>query len=161
MTRDLRLRLLKALVNVPLRVVDRLLPEPQIVEYPQTRMLLRIFKRLEQAYKLDVSQGTFGSKPDGNFERFLRVSKKILAVVSEDDRYYRAWVGLAFILASEEMSWFNEEAFEVKRLIKEQWCTDLSFLSDAVVAENKREFLEVALCDYLASLAVLPEDSDA
>jgi hypothetical protein len=124
-------------------------------------MLLRTFKRLEQAYKLDVSQGTFSSKVDGTFERFLRVSRKILAVVSEDDRYYRAWVGLAFILAGEEMSWFNEEAFEVKRLIKEQWCTDLSFLSHAVVAENKREFLEVALCDYLASLAVLPEDPDA
>jgi len=161
MTPDLRLRFLKAFVNVPLHVVDRLLPEPQAAKYPQTRMLLRTFKRLEHAYKLDVGQGTFSSKPDGNFERFLKVSRKILAAVSEDDRYYRAWLGLAFILAGEEMNWFNEEAPEVKRLIKKQWNIDISFLSDAVVAENKREFLEFALCDYLASLAVLPEDSDA
>jgi len=153
MTRDLQLRFLKALVNVPLRLLDRLLPEPQGAEYPQTKMILHMFKRLEQAYKLDAHQGTFGGKPDGNFERFLRTSKKLLSWISEDDRYYRAWVGLAFILAGEEMDWFNEEAPEVKRLIKEQWCLDLSFLPDAVVAENKREFLEVALCDYLASLA--------
>ena len=158
MTRDLRLRFLKALVNVPLRVVDRLLPEPQSVEYPQTRMLLCMFQRLEKAYKLDCIQGTFGAKPDGNFERLLRTSRKLLSWISEDDRYYRAWVGLAFILAGEEMSCFNEEVPEVKRLIKEQWCTDLSFLPDAVVAENKREFLEVALCDYLKNLADLKEE---
>ena len=161
MTRDHRLRFLKALVNVPLRLVDRLLPEPQGAKYSQTRMLLRTFKRLEKAYKLDCSQGTFGAKPDGNFERLLHTSKKLLALISEDDRYYRAWVGLAFILASEEMDWFNEEAPEVKQLIKAQWNTDLSFLPDTIIAENKREFLEIALCDYLASLAVFPEDSDA
>ena len=159
MTLDLRLRFLKALVNVPLRLLDRLLIEPQGAEYPQTKMLLHAFKRLEQAYKLDAHQGTFGAKPDGNFERFLRTSKKLLSWISEDDKYYRAWVGLAFILAGEEMDWFNEEAQEVKRLIKKQWCTDLSFLPDAVVAENKREFLEVALCDYLKNLAD-PEEED-
>lgn len=160
MTRELRLRLLKALVNVPIRLVDRLLPEPQGADYPQTRMLLRTFKRLEQAYKIDCSQGTFGAKPDCNFERLLRTSKKLLALISEDDRYYRAWVGLAFILASEETDWFNEEAPEVKRLIKAQWNTDLSFLPNAIIVENKREFLEIALCDYLHNLAQIHEEED-
>lgn len=155
---SLRLRFLKMLVNVPLRVVDRLLPEAQSAWYPQSRMLSHAYEKLLRVYRLDCSQGTFGAGPDGNFERFLRVSKKILLRVCEDDRYYRAWVGLGFIVAGEEMSMFNEEAAEVKRLIREQWLMDLGFLPDRVIAENKREFLEVALCDYLGNLADLREE---
>ena len=55
-----------------------------------------------KTYRLDCVQGVFGAKPDGNFERLLRVCSKILMDVSERDRYYRAWLGLAFVLAMEE-----------------------------------------------------------
>lgn len=157
--KNLRLRLLKALVNVPLRLIDWVVPDVDVVTYPQSKMLLRVFKRFERAYRLDVEQGTF-DVPDGNFERFLRVSRKVLLRVCEDDRYYRAWVGLGIILAGDEKDWFNEEVSELKRLIRAQWCTDIRFLPDCVVAENKRDFLEVALCDYLARLAVLPEEDE-
>jgi hypothetical protein len=81
------------------------------------------------------------------------VSAKILAGISEDDRYYRAWLGLAFILAQEEMSEFNEEVAEIKRLIKVQWLDDIDFLRDAVIIRDRRAFLEIALCDYLGNLA--------
>ena len=153
---DLKLRFLKLLVNVPVRVLDKLLSFPEGSQYPQTKMLLRIYAKMAKAYKLDCVQGTF-DKPDGNFERLLRVSAKILAGISEDDRYYRAWVGLAFILAQEEMSEFNEEVAEIKRLIKVQWLTDLGVLSDQMIIHDRRAFLEIALCDYLANLARFEE----
>ena len=155
MHRELRLRMLKLLVNVPLRLVDRMLPEvdESKAEFPQTRMLLRASGRLLKTYKLESSQGVFGGRPDGNFERLLRVSRKLLARVSEEDRYYRAWLGLAFLLAQEEVDSFNVHVVEVKRLIKAQWLTDLDFLPDDVIVSHRREFLETALCDYLCNLA--------
>jgi hypothetical protein len=155
MNPELRLRFLKLLVNVPLRVADRLLPDVAEgeVEFPQTRMLLRAYAKLLKAYRLERVQGVFGPKPDANFERLLRVSRKVLAGISEEDRYYRAWLGLAFILAQEEMSEFNEPVAEIKRLIKAQWLTDLSFLQEKAIIYNRREFLETALCDYLVNLA--------
>ena len=155
MHRDLRLRFLKLLVNVPLRLADRVLPEvdESKVEFPQTKMLLRASARMLKTYRLECSQGVFGGRPDGNFERLLRVSQKILARVSEDDRYYRAWLGLAFLLAQEEVDSFNEYVSEIKRLIKCQWLTDLDFLPDNSIISHRREFLETALCDYLCNLA--------
>jgi hypothetical protein len=150
---DLKLRFLKVLVNVPMRVLDKLIKMPDSANYPQTQMLLRAYAKMAKAYKLDCVNGTFGRAPDGNFERLLRVSVKVLACVSENDRYYRAWLGLAFILAQEEMSEFNEEVAEIKRLIKVQWLDDLGFLSDQVIIHDRRAFLEIALCDYLGNLA--------
>jgi hypothetical protein len=149
---NLKLRFLKALVNVPVWVLDKLVKFPESSRFPQTQMLLRAYAKMAKAYKLDCFQGAFG-KPDGNFERLLRVSAKILAGISEEDRYYRAWVGLGFILAGEEMSEFNEEVAEIKRLIKEQWLDDVDFLSDKVIIHDRRAFLEIALCDYLGNLA--------
>jgi len=150
---DLKLRFLKLLVNVPMRVLDRVVPEVSVAHYPQTKMLLRAYAKMAKAYRLDCVNGAFGRAPDGNFERLLRVSAKILAGISEDDRYYRAWLGLAFILAQEEMSEFNEEVAEIKRLIKVQWLDDIDFLRDAVIIHDRRAFLEIALCDYLGNLA--------
>jgi len=134
-------------------LLDWLLPETSEAKFPQTQMLLRVYAKMMKAYRLDCAQGTFGPRPDGNFELLLRVSAKILARISEDDRYYRAWVGLGFILARDEMSEFNEEVAEIKQLIKLQWLMDLDFLPDRVIIHNRQEFLETALCDYLCNLA--------
>jgi len=155
MNRELRLRMLKLLVNLPLRLADRMLPEvdESKAEFPQTRMLLRALGRMLKVYRLECNQGVFGGKSDGNFERLLRVSRKLLARISEDDRYYRAWLGLAFLLAQEEVDSFNEYVNEIKQLIKAQWLTDLDFLPDDAIILHRREFLETALCDYLCNLA--------
>ncbi len=150
---ELKLRFLKALVNVPVRLLDRLLPMPSSAEFPQTKMLLRAYAKMAKAYRLDCVNGTFGAAPDGNFLRLLRTSVKLLANISESDRYYRAWLGLCFILASEELSEFNEPAVEIKRLIKVQWLDDLGFLRDEVIINDRRAFLEIALCNHLVNLA--------
>jgi hypothetical protein len=92
---------------------------------------------------------------DGNFEPMLRVSSKILMNISERDLYYRAWLGLAYVLVMEE--YFDRLAaadpknlvFEVKR----QWLSALSFLPDKVVESDLEGFLKYALSNYLINLA--------
>jgi hypothetical protein len=118
-------------------------------------MLLRTYRKMMKVYRLDCVQGVFGFKPDGNFERILRVSSKILVNISEKDRYYRAWLGLAYVLAMEE--YFDQlEAAKPSDLVFEinwQWLSDLSFLPDRVVESDLEGFLEYALCNYLGNLA--------
>ena len=153
MNRDLRLRFLKALANVPFRLADRLLPEAPAPRFPQTQILLRVYSQLAKVYKLECYQGTFGIKPDGNFERLLRVSLKILAGISENDRYYRAWLGLTLLLVRSELAGLDPRPRILKRLIKEQWLMDIDFLPDAYVTGFRDELMEMALCDYLGNLA--------
>jgi hypothetical protein len=152
MNRELRLRFMKLLINVPLRLLDRLLPDVTKAEFPQTQMLLRAYAKMMKAYRLDCVQGTFGPEPDGNFERVLRVSIKLLGRVAEDDRYYRAWLGLAFLLAHEEIENLNLSAKQLLELIHKQWLTDVRFLPASYVEAYEAEFAEWAICDYLGNL---------
>jgi hypothetical protein len=153
MNRELRLRFLKLLINVPLRLLDRVLPDVAEAEFPQTRMLLRTYAKMLKAYRLECVQGTFGPEPDGHFERVLRVSVKLLGRVAEDDRYYRAWLGLAFLLAHEEIENLNLSAGQLLELIHKQWLADVRFLPASYVEVCKVEFVEWAFCDYLVNLA--------
>jgi len=153
MHRDLRLILLKRLVNFPLRIVDKLLPEPKAAKYPQTRMLRRMNARMLKVYRLDCFQGTFGKKPDGNFHRLLRVGFKVLARICEDDPYYRKWVGLVMLLAADEWAGREKDPQRLKRQIREMWHMDLDALPDEFMAEFVDDFAELALCDYLGNLA--------
>ena len=154
MNREFKLWFLKLVVNVPMRLLDRFLSFPKPV-YPQSKMLLHTYEQMMKVYRLDCIQGVFGVKPDGNFERVLRVSSKILMNISERDRYYRAWLGLAYVLAMEE--YFDQLAaadpktlvFEIKR----QWLSDLSFLPEKAIESDLEGFLEYALSNYLGNLA--------
>jgi hypothetical protein len=137
-----------------MRLLDRFLCFPKPV-YPQSKMLLHTYEQMARVYRLDCIQGVFGAKPDGNFERMLRVSSKILLNISERDRYYRAWLGLVYVLAMEE--YFDRlAAAEPKNLvfeIKRQWLSDLSFLPEKAIKSDLEGFLEYALSNYLGNLA--------
>jgi hypothetical protein len=152
-----KLRLFKAFLNVPFRLLDRLLkfPEPK---YPQTRMLQNTYRIMLGTYRLEVAKGVF-DVPDGNFERFLSVSAKLLANVAEQDRYYRAWLGLGYLLAEAEMSRLDllpeDLVFEINR----QWMDDLSFLPREHFELYKRDFTEVVLSSNLVNLARMVESS--
>ena len=154
MNREFKLWFLKLTVNLPMRLLDRFLCFPKPV-YLQSKMLLHTYEQMMKVYRLDCIQGVFGSKPDGNFERMLRVSSKILLNISERDRYYRAWLGLANILAMKE--YFAQlEAAEPKNLvfeIKRQWLSDLSFLPEKAIESDLEGFLEYTLSNYLGNLA--------
>ena len=138
-----------------MRVLDRFLYFPKKPKYPQTKMLMRTYTQMTKVYRLDCVQGVFGVKPDGNFERLLRTSAKMFCNLSESDRYYRAWLGLAYVLAMEE--YFDQlEAADPKELVFEikcHWLNDLSFLSDRLVESDLEDFLEYALFNYLGNLA--------
>ena len=153
MNPDLRMILLKRLVNFPLRLVDLLVPEPPAGKFPQSRMMQHVYERMFKVYRLDCLQGTFGRQPDGNFERLLRVSRKILVRLSEDDPYYRKWVGLAMLLCSDEWAGREKDPRRLKRQIREQWHMNIDCLPDELVASNVDDFAEDALCDFLGNLA--------
>jgi hypothetical protein len=153
MNRDLQLILLKKLMNIVVHFVNLLVPEPNYVKFPQTQMLQHMYARLFKVYHLDCIQGTFGKQPDGNFERLLKVTQKILVRLSEDDPYYRKWVGLAFLLAADEWSAREKDPQQLKRLIKEQWHMNIDCLPDELIASNVDDFAEDALCDFLGNLA--------
>jgi hypothetical protein len=89
--------------------------------------------------------------PDGNFERLLRVSAKVLTGISESDRYYRAMLGLVFLLASEEYAGLNLSASEVKALMKKQWLDDVDCLPDRVIEKNLADFKEMVMCWSLSN----------
>jgi hypothetical protein len=154
MNRDLRLILLKRLVNIPVRLLYLLLPsEPEVLNFPQTKMLQQLYARMFKVYRLDCLQGTFGKQPDRNFERLLRVSCKIFVLISEDDPYYRKWVGLGFLLAADEWAGREKDPKLLKRWIKEMWHMDIDFLPDELIAAYVDDFSEDTMCDFLGNLA--------
>jgi hypothetical protein len=154
MHRDLRLRLLKALVNVPMRFLDKLLSFPLKSSYPQTRAVFNIYGKLDKVYRLDVFQGTFGRRPDRNFARLLRVSAKILARISEDDPYYRNWVGLVLFLSGKAYhSMVNFDPATVKRLFQGDSTRSFDDIPDNLIIQNLEDFKEMALCGHLSNLA--------
>jgi hypothetical protein len=152
MNRELKLHFLKQLVNWPLRVLNRFLVFPKSPRYPQTVALLSLYGTLRRVYSVEVKSGVF-DVPDGNFERLFTVAIKVLAQVSERDRYYRAWVGLFFLLAARQVELMDTDPVVLKRLIKEQWGDDVDFLPDITVQKWVAEFREVALCSYLGNVA--------
>ena len=155
------MHLLKQIVNLPMRALDKVLQFPDGLEYPQSQMLRSVYTRMIQAYRLDRLNGTFGCKPDGNFERFLRVQAKILMNLSEMDRYYRAWLGLAFLLAQDELNSMDSSPKALKAEIKRQWLLDLDFLDNRLLAGSlKEDFVEIALSDTLGNVARMkPEEA--
>ncbi len=146
---------LKLLVNLPMRFFDLFLKFPAKTEFPQSKMLLDVYGKMMKTYQLDCIQGVFGAVPDGNFERLLRVSAKVLTSLSESDRYYRAWLGLAFVLAHEEYLAELAKSDPAKLVfeIRRQWLSDLSFLKESQIESDLEGFYEYAICNYLGNLA--------
>jgi hypothetical protein len=155
LNREFKLWFLKLLVNLPMRVFDRFLKFPSKAEFPQSRMLMNIYGKMMKTYRLDCIQGVFGVKPDRNFERLLCVSAKVLVNISESDRYYRAWLGLAFVLAREEYlaGLARLEAQDLIFEIRRQWLSDLSFLSEKQINSDRIGFYDYVICNYLSNLA--------
>lgn len=154
---ELRLRFMKLLINLPLRIADKLLVMPK-AEYPQTQLLQSTYKRMLSVYQLECKRGMF-DMPDGNFERFLRVSTKVIARLAEDDRYYRAWLGLSFLVATEEFEQLRIVPKEVKAQILKQWLHDISFLDDCIIEQNMVDFKETVVAYDLVNLIRLQRSS--
>ncbi len=162
-----KLRMLKCLVNLPVRVLDKILRFPSKPRFQQTRMVLRMYKVLQKTYQIEVSQGIFAKDAgdrrgpirhnrgdaDGNFEQLLSVAAKILAQISERDKYYRQWLGLLFILAAQEMNNIDLPPEQMLAEIGDQWKEDLTFLPAKHLVNHKIDFNEILLTHYLSNVA--------
>jgi len=158
---ELKLHLFKKVVNLCARVIDRVLPEAQS-RYPQSRMLEHVFEQLFNVYLLEVYCGRFDDVPkqslaslkDRNFQHFLSVTRKMLLFISDNDRYYRAWIGLGFIAAKEEyeraLQRITQEEFRSSHFETWEW-TPLP-VCDSYFEGSKSEFLEMMLTGHLSNL---------
>lgn len=169
MHKELKEHLLKQLINLCMRIIDKLVPESK-AHYPQTRMAEHVFQQLFNAYCLEVWGGRFDDVPhqtlkglrDKNFLRFLSATRKILLYVGENDRYYRAWIGLAFVAAKEEY----ERALgplsrdEFIREYESQWELAFRCIPESHFQLHKSEFLDMMLSAHLCNLLRIRIDFD-
>ena len=161
MRSELKLHFFKKLVNFGMRFLDKILPDSK-PRYPQTKMLEDVFKDLFHVYKVQVYEGMYDDVPyqtleglrDRNFQHFLSVSRKLLLFVGENDRYYRAWIGLAFKLGKEEYERaglaLTQDEFLESYL--EQWELKFPRVHPGYFESNKSEFLDMMLASYLPNL---------
>jgi hypothetical protein len=158
---ELKLHLFKKLINFCMKILDNVLPESEPY-YPQTKMLDRVFKHFFNVYVLEVWCGRFddvshqciSNLKDRNFQHFLSVSRKALLFIAENDRYYRAWIGLAFIAVKEEYAHALKELSrdEFQRSHLEQWELEFKSVSERYFEAYKTEFLDMLLSANLSNL---------
>jgi hypothetical protein len=162
MDRWLKLHLTKRFVNLAVRLLNKIIPAVEPT-YPQTKILDNVFRKLFKAYKTEVYAGRFDDVPyqsmlklrDRNFQRLLQLSQKLLVYMSETDRYYRQWLGLAMLLtqAEVEQQLQNLSFPDFLALAESQW--DMSF-KGAVPHEHfeahKKEFQYIVLANFLMNL---------
>jgi hypothetical protein len=152
-----------------MRVIDKLVPEPT-ASYPQTRMAKHVFQHLFNAYCLeawggrfdDVPHQTLGGLEDRNFLHFLSATRKIFLYIGENDRYYRAWIGLAFVTVHEEYQRVLKSLSrdEFAREYSRQWELDLKHIPESHFQLDKSEFLDMMLTAHLSNLLRMRIDFD-
>ena len=169
MHKELKEHLVKKLINLCMQVIDKLVPEPT-AHYPQTKMAKHVFQYLFNAYCLEVWGGRFDDVPhqtlsgleDRNFLHFLSAARKILLYVGENDRYYRAWIGLAFVTVHEEyeraLKGLSRDEFIQE--YSSQWELDLKHIPESHFQLYKSEFLDMMLTAHLSNLLRIRIDFD-
>jgi hypothetical protein len=164
MDRELKMHLVKRFVNLAVRFLDLIIPHARVCT-PQSRMINHVFDRLDKVFRCEVYSGAIDDVPgqrlsnlkDRNFQRLLMVSRKLLTYFSENDRYYRQWLGLGMLLVEDEVKTeLSRLSFEDFIVIMEVWwemnLKGLSFLK-ARFEEDKSTFLNMALANYFMNLA--------
>jgi len=95
---DFKMKMLKDAINFIAPRVLRLSSGVQ-PKTPQSKLILSVWARLEDALKKETSIGYFNDK---NFSKLLESTKQALIFLCENDRYYKRWLSLfAFILKEE------------------------------------------------------------
>ena len=151
MLKSLKLHFLKQTINLATRVLDRFL-RPVEPTHPQTVMLKDLYSELHKILQVETRAQRF---PDRNFERLLSVTEKALMYMAEEDRYYKSWLGLAFLLGAEaskrsyDQFCFEEFCEEARR----HWQIQSLGVSEAVFNRWKQDFYRVHLADYLENLS--------
>jgi len=158
----LSLHVRKKLLNLAIRFLDALLPDPR-PQYPQTRLLEDVYKLMDGVFRVEVLCGRFDDVPwqkvktlkDRHFLKVLELSRKGLICLADTDRYYRQWLGLFFLLVHDAVEKQREkldyENFLVSVLA--QWDFDMrGAFPKKYFDGHRKEFQEIMLANNLANL---------
>lgn len=121
MREELRMHLFKRLINLAVRFMLKLAPEPPPARYPSSKALQRTFDTLFAVYRIENEQHKIYG--DRNFGNLLLFSYRALMFLSEKDRYYRMWLAFIMLRIEEEIALERASMTleELKRLQVEQW----------------------------------------
>jgi hypothetical protein len=147
---DFKLHLLKQTVNYIAPRILRLSSGVHDKE-PQSKLLLRVWERLEATLRKEVATGCFNDK---NFSKLLDSTKQGLTFLCDTDRYYRRWFGLLCVFIYEEMAreWQNFSYEKAKE------CNARPMMLTREEYEvHKASLFELYLTGYLYGLSLLPE----
>lgn len=111
MDKWLKLHLFKSFLNACVRVLNLIVPKAEPT-WPQSNIVSNVYARMYRAYAVEAYCGRFDDVPyqspktvqDKNFLRVLQLGEKLLYYLGEMDRYYRQWLGLALLLAEDELA---------------------------------------------------------
>ena len=155
MQNQLKMIFVKAGINLVTLIASKVLPRAQAT-YPQTRILGQVFQRLAAVYQVEWYSTRTRGLEDHNFQRLLDVTGRALGFLGEEDRYYRQWLGLFFLLIEEELAREREATTrdEFVALMRDQWqLSGWRVLSDALYQRRRDELFPLLLTDHLHTLA--------
>jgi len=160
-----KLHIRKKLLNMAVRFLNHLLPDPRPT-YPQTQLLEQVYQKLFQTYRIETYCGRFDDVPrqtlehlrDRHFLNILELSRKALIYLADTDRYYRQWLGLFLLLTHDVLNEYAEclTFEEACRQINGQWDYGLDErIFEHFFAGHRREAQEIVLCNYLHNLVTI------
>jgi hypothetical protein len=163
MDRWLKLSLFKTFLNLGVRVANLAVPRAEAT-WPQSKITKNVFAKLYRAHRIEAYCGRFDDFPlqpfdklkDKNFLRVLRLSEKLLLYLGEMDRYYRQWLGVALLLAEDELKKAQESMTyeEFLKLVRDQWEFDVTgAFPKEFFDTHKNLFQKILLTNFLASIA--------
>jgi hypothetical protein len=163
MDRWLKLHIFKTFFNASVRLLNLATPKVEAT-WPQNKIVTNVFAKLYQAHKIEAFCGRFDDVPyqnlvslkDKNFLRVLQLTEKLLLYLGEMDRYYRQWLGLAFLLTEDELKQQREAlAYEdFLSLVKAQWEFNMrGAVPEEYFNAHKEDFLNIVLANFLMNLA--------
>jgi len=153
MADTVKLHVVKGVINRLIPLLNAVVPE-RPATHPQTLILQRVFQRLENTYTLEELQQRRGLD-DNNFHQVLQTMVKVLTYIMEEDRYYRQWLALAFLLVAEELDTMKDEVSRdaFVRSIREQWGLRWHMISNDHYEAYRDQLYPVLLTDFLYKLA--------
>jgi len=149
---ELKMSMLKKAINYLVPKVSRL-ATVSIVETPQSRLILRTWKRLESTLEREEHTGCFN---DTNFKALLEASKKALVFLCEHDKYYKRWLGYLALVLCEEIAKMRLE-FDYAQAYN--MTTRPLMITEEEVERHKEALFIFNLSGYLYSYELVPETS--
>ena len=152
------LRVFKALVNLATWILNGILPNPPAQTHPQTKMAKSLFIKLRKVWMIEAYCDRFGDK---NLLRLLNLMEKIVLFIGENDRYYRQWIGLTFLLANQILEEKRRNLTRKEFLLEVRALTqqDLSSWLNQKRFETFKDYLfPVFLSNHLFNLANLRKE---